>query len=154
MVKLLQCLPDMDFTPQLADEFNRQTAYDYEDVRDFLVAHYKLTDREDTAFWHYNKHNTVSDSLRERIDLFAATGRLFINEHEQFKAASWLAILNGFGIEPRAYDPMADALPFADVSQSLTRMRTMIAQSAAQQPDHAAFIARHCAAEASAFQKV
>ena len=146
VVKLLQCLPDMAFAPQLAEEFNRQTAYDYEDVRDFLVMHYKLTHREDTEFWRYNKHNAVSDSLCERIDLFAATGRLFINEHELFKTASWLAILTGWGVEPRAYDPMADALPFADVNQALIRMRTIIAQAATHQPDHAAFIDRFCKA--------
>ena len=140
--KLLKCLPDMDFAPQLRDEFNRQTAYDYEDVRDFLVMHYKLTEREDTPFWAYNKHNTVSDTLRERMALFQETGRIFVNEHELFKTGSWLAVMLGQGLAPRGYDPMADALPLADTVRMLDQMRTMIAQASETVPGHGAYVAR------------
>jgi tryptophan halogenase len=146
VTKLLKCLPDMDFAPQLRDEFNRQTAFDYEDVRDFLIMHYKLTEREDTEFWRYNRHNTVSQTLRDRMDLFAATGRVFVNEHELFKLASWLAVMTGQGLKPAAYDPMADALSTLDTMRALGVMRDMIAQAAAQQPDHAEYILRNCAA--------
>ncbi|WP_443749560.1 tryptophan halogenase family protein [Asticcacaulis solisilvae] len=143
VTKLLKSMPDMDFAPQLRDEFNRQTAFDYEDVRDFLVMHYKLTEREDTDFWRYNRNNTVSQSLQDRLDLFAATGRVFINEHELFKLPSWLAVMIGQGLRPAAYDPMADALSTPDVVRALDMMRDMIAKAAAQQPSHAEFIARY-----------
>ena len=146
VTKLLKSMPDRDFAPQLRDEFNRQTAFDYEDVRDFLVMHYKLTEREDTEFWRYNRHNTVSQTLQDRMDLFAATGRFFVNEHELFKLASWLAVMTGQGLMPAAYDPMADALPTPDVVRALGTMRDMIAKAAAQQPDHADYIARNCKA--------
>ncbi len=145
VTKLLKSLPDLDFAPELADEFNRQTAFDYEDVRDFLVMHYKLTDYEDTPFWAYNKHNAVSDSLRDRMALFEATGRIFINEHEVFKTASWLAVMTGQGLKPRRYDPMADALPIETVVRNLDLMRDILAKTVAAQPDHAAFIAQHIA---------
>ncbi|MBW8733520.1 MAG: tryptophan 7-halogenase [Asticcacaulis sp.] len=146
VTKLLKCLPDGDFAPQLRDEFNRQTAFDYEDVRDFLVMHYKLTGRDDTEFWRYNRHNTISQTLQDRMDLFAATGRIFVNEHELFKLASWLAVMTGQGLMPAAYDPMADALSAPDVVRALDVMRDMIAKTAAQQPDHADYIARNCQA--------
>ncbi len=146
VTKLLKCLPDRDFAPQLRDEFNRQTAFDYEDVRDFLVTHYKLTEREDTAFWRYNRHNTISQTLQDRMDLFTATGRVFVNEHELFKPASWLAVMTGQGLVPAAYDPMADALATPDVVRALGVMRDMIARAAAQQPDHGDYIARNCSA--------
>jgi tryptophan halogenase len=147
VTKLLKCMPDMDFAPQLRDEFNRQTAFDYEDVRDFLVMHYKLTEREDTEFWRYNRHNTVSRTLKERMDLFAATGRVFVDEHELFKLGSWLAVMTGQGLVPTAYDPMADALSTPDIERALDVLRDLIAKAAAQQPDHAEFIARNCPAE-------
>jgi tryptophan halogenase len=144
VTKLLKCLPDMDFAPQLRDAFNRQTTFDYEDVRDFLVMHYKLTEREDTEFWRYNRQNTVAQTLKDRMDLFAATGRIFVNEHELFKLASWLAVMTGQGLMPAAYDPMADALSTPDVARALGVMRDMIAKAAEQQPDHADYIARNC----------
>ena len=140
--KLLKCLPDMDFAPQLRDEFNRQTAYDYEDVRDFLVMHYKLTEREDTPFWAYNRHNTISASLRDRMALFRETGRVFVNEHELFKTGSWLAVMLGQGLQPRSYDPMADALSLDDTVRMLDQMRAMIAQAAATVPRHDAYLDR------------
>ena len=147
VTKLLKSMPDMDFAPQLRAEFNRQTAFDYEDVRDFLVMHYKLTEREDTEFWRYNRHNTVSQPLQDRMDLFAATGRVFVNEHELFKLASWLAVMTGQGLTPAAYDPMADALSTPDVVRALGGMRELIARVAAQQPYHADYIARNCKAD-------
>lgn len=44
-------LPDRDCDPVLADEYNRRMIADYEEIRDFIVLHYCLTERDDTPFW-------------------------------------------------------------------------------------------------------
>ncbi len=141
VLKLAKCLPDIDFAPELIDEFNVQTAFDYEDVRDFLCLHYKSTEREDTPFWAYNKNNTVSDSLRHRMNLFRQSGRIFVTEQELFKMGSWLSVMWHQGLRPRGYDPVADALPQAELEHSLAFLRDTFARTAAQQPMHAAFLA-------------
>ena len=143
VLKLVNCLPDLDFAPELAEEFNRQTAFDYEDVRDFLCLHYKATEREDTPFWDYNRHNTVSDSLRHRMALFAQSGRVFVNAHELFKLPSWLAVMWHQGVRPHGYDPIADALPEMELERSLDFLRDAFAEVAAQQPSHSAFLDHH-----------
>ncbi len=140
--KLLQCLPDLGMSPELREEFNRQTAFDYDDVRDFLCLHYKLTLRDDTAFWRFNRDNTVSASLADRMALFADTGRVFVRETELFKMGSWLSVLLGQGLTPRSYDPMADAVPETDLRRALEGMRAGMAGLAAQQPDHATYLSR------------
>ncbi len=143
VLKLAKCLPDLDFAPQLIDEFNRQTAFDYEDVRDFLCLHYKATEREDTPFWAYNRANTVSDGLRHRMALFEQSARIFVTEQELFKLPSWLAVMWHQGLRPKGYDPIADALPDVDLQRSLAFLRDTFAKVAAQQPSHSAFLARN-----------
>lgn len=143
VLKLAKCLPDMDFAPDLIDEYNRQTAFEYDDVRDFLCLHYKATERDDTSFWAYNRHNAVSDSLRHRMALFEQSGRIFVTEQELFKLPSWLSVMWHQGVRPRAYDPIADALPATDLARSLAFLRDTFAGAAAQQPGHSAFLDHH-----------
>ncbi len=140
VLKLVKCLPDLDFAPDLVEEFNVQTAFDYEDVRDFLSLHYKSTEREDTPFWVYNRNNTISDSLRHRMNLFEQSGRIFVSEQELFKLPSWLAVFWHQGVRPKGYDPVADALPPAELDRSLAFLRDTFARVAAQQPSHSAFL--------------
>jgi tryptophan halogenase len=56
-------------------------------------------------------------------------------------------VLLGQGIVPRQYDALVDSLPEAALVQRLQRLSALICQTAQAMPDHAAFIARYCAAE-------
>ncbi len=44
--------------------------FQYETIRDFIIAHYKMTEREDTEFWRYCKHMSIPDSLADKLELF------------------------------------------------------------------------------------
>lgn len=143
VLKLIKCLPDKGFSPSLRTEFNSQTQFEYEDVRDFLVLHYKATEREDTAFWRQVRHNRASDSLSHRMTLFRESGRIFCSEHELFKLPNWLAVMNGQGLRPGAYDPVADALPLGAIEKALDGLRDIMSQTAEQQMSHADFLDRY-----------
>ena len=39
--------PDYEFSPLEQDEYNRLTIEEYEKTRDFIILHYKATERED-----------------------------------------------------------------------------------------------------------
>jgi hypothetical protein len=71
---LVRLFPDRSFRPALADEFNRYMASRYEGVRDFIILHYKVTERRDTEFWRYCADMAIPDSLRHQIELFRETG--------------------------------------------------------------------------------
>ena len=146
VTKLILCMPTKTIPQVLRDEFNRQTRFEYEDVRDFLVLHYKATQRDDTDFWNYCRENPVSDSLRDKMDLYEQTGRIFVSEIELFKQASWLAVFEGQGLQPKAYDPLAEDVPLDQTLKSLGMMRDILGRAAGNTPLHAQFIAAHCRA--------
>src|SRR3546814_18294062 len=69
-------LPGTDCAPELADEYNRRVTADYEEIRDFVILHYCLTGRCDTAFWLACAAKELPPSLARRIALFRITGTI------------------------------------------------------------------------------
>src|SRR3546814_20342240 len=82
----------------------------YEDVRDFIILHYKATQRDDTPFWRHVAAMDIPDSLARRIELWRLHGRIFRESAELFGATSWIAVMLGQNIWPDRYDPVADTL--------------------------------------------
>ena len=146
IIKLLGLFPHRGFAAADVAEYNRQHDFEFTDVRDFIVAHYKVTEREDTPYWAYLKHMAIPDSLAERLDLFASSGRFYKRAAaELFRVESWVQVLLGQGFA-MGCDPNA-ALVTADVRTSfLADIADVTAEVAAGMPDHAAFIDRHCKA--------
>ena len=148
--KLFALFPDRGFDPVLAEEYNRLTAVQTEQIRDFLILHYIATERDDSPFWRRCRERPLPEGLARKLALFRAQGRLFRYEDELFSRASWLAVLLGQGILPRSYDPLADTLPDGEVRETLARMRAFIARTAEKMPRHADYVRRHCPAGAPA----
>ncbi len=146
ITKLLALFPDKGFDPLEIDEYNRLTAQQVELVRDFIILHFKATERSDTAYWNDLRTMAIPDSLQRKIDLFAGRGRLFQSDYDLFAEPSWIAVLLGQGIVPRQYDALVDSLPETALVERLRRLSALIGQTAQAMPDHAAFIARYCAA--------
>jgi tryptophan halogenase len=145
--KLLALLPDADFQPILAEEYNRISAAQMEQVRDFIILHYKATERDDTPFWRRCAAMEIPESLARKIALFRANGRIFRHEDELFSEASWLAVMLGQGVSPVRFDPLVDTLPAEPVRQTLDRMAALMRSTAETMPTHEDWIARHCAAQ-------
>ena len=51
VTRLMQLFPFSGITPALINRYNEQSRIEYERIRDFIILHYKLTERDDTAFW-------------------------------------------------------------------------------------------------------
>jgi len=146
ILRLLALLPGAGFPAADIAEYNRQTDEEYREVRDFIIAHYKVTNREDTPFWAYVKHMDVPDSLRQRLDLFAASARFFKErERELFREESWVQVLLGQGFQA-AYDPSVDLIPEPQIAAYLKDIEQVIAATADAMPSHADYIAKTCAA--------
>lgn len=142
--KLLSFFPEAGFNQHDRDEVNRQHWHEFERIRDFLVLHYKATERDDSEFWRYCRNMPVPDSLAHKMALFEHRGHIVQQEPEAFEPDSWLAIYWGMGIRPNHYDVRADKVPSEVLQKELEKMRGMIAQASEQAMSHKEFIARHC----------
>ena len=145
IVKLLALFPDKSFDRAERDEYNRQMQDVFEDVRDFIILHYKATRRGDSDFWKYCRDMDIPDSLQRKLELWRAKGRLFREGRELFGTASWVAVLLGQGIVPREQEPPTDALDAAMIADALDKMRLSYRRMAEAMPMHGDFVADACA---------
>jgi tryptophan halogenase len=146
IARLLGNFPDMSFAPIDRDVYNRILTKETEQIRDFLIAHYKVTTRNDSPFWDYVREMPVPDRLAEKLAVFANTGRTFREDEELFNDTSWFAVLQGQGLAPRTYDPVANVLSIDETRTRLDNLATIVRESADFMPVHTDFIRENCAA--------
>ena len=141
--------PKERLNPHLIERYNAEMAREYDNVKDFLIAHYKLTEREDTPFWRYVKHMDIPESLEEKLEVFRTRGEVMARHEELFKETSWFAVLAGQGLKPESYHPVADAISEDELRLRLTKIRTGVQNRVNGMPGHKAFIRQHCLSPAA-----
>lgn len=146
IIRLVRLLPDLGFDPATIAEFNRQTDFEFERIRDFIILHYKATERADTSFWDYCRTMEVPDTLQRKIDLWMANGRIFREDEELFAEESWIQVFLGQGLVPRGYDPLVDIKSDAQIAQYLGNIAAVIGKCVTVMPSHADYVAKMCPA--------
>ena len=84
LTRFMGLFPNKDFNQTDIDTFNTQTKTEVEYIRDFIILHYKVTDRDDSEFWRYCKEMKVPARLQAKMDLYQANARIFREENELF----------------------------------------------------------------------
>ncbi len=141
--KLLSHMPDRRFSPVNRDAFNRRMIDEYEHVRDVIIMHYHLTERDDSSLWNYVRTMPIPDSLKERIDLFRDRAMITSRSEEMFSPTSWLAIMTGQGVRPQSYSPLVNGQDIAGLSDIYNKIRETIAASVAPLPSQEALLRHH-----------
>ena len=144
--RLILLFPHVGDYQERRREFNRASIAEYEYIRDFIILHYHANNRVGDPFWDACRNMSIPDSLRHKIDLFRETAGIFCSPDDLFQLTSWLQVLWGQGVRPRASHPFVEAVAPQDRAGYLRDLRGLFAQAAGQLPGHAEFIARHCAA--------
>ena len=139
ILNLVALFPEKQCAASDIDEYNRLMDLEYDRIRDFLMLHYVLNQR-DEPFWRDMREMVWPDSLREKIEAFKR--RAIVPQYDQglFQPASWLSVLIGQNLLPEAWDPRVDAMTGDELSASLQRIRTSIETSVDHMRDHRAFI--------------
>jgi tryptophan halogenase len=145
--RLMTNFPDKSFNQPDIDYYNRRTILEFEQVRDFIVLHYKATQRDDSPFWNYCRTMSIPQTLADRIAIFQENARLYRHDNELFSETSWLAVLHGQNVQPKRYHPIADILDQDELESRMTRIARAMKNNLAHMPDHQAFIDRHCWAD-------
>lgn len=149
--KLLDHFPDRNFGQHNIDAYNRAVVGEFDAVRDFIILHYCLTQRRDSAFWRYCATMALPDTLRERIELYREAGRIIPRPFELFTDLSWFYVLDGMGLDPIAYDPVTDLPAIDDLLALMDRIKREVSRTARRAPGHDAFFAAERAATNRAF---
>ena len=142
VAKLLAYFPTKAFEPPAIEEYNRVAITEYERIRDFLILHYKLTERTDAPLWRECAAMPIPDTLAMKIAHFRDHGRLIARDMDLFGPASWAAVHVGQFNLPRATDPL---LAYADPAQSrafVGKLAGAIGQMAESMPTHADWLRR------------
>jgi len=129
---------------RLVCEFNRVNDALYDRIRDFLILHYTANRRFGEPLWDHVRDYELPESLHHKLRLFDARGHVPYFKDGFFSRDSWLAVLFGQGLMPRAYDRLADFMPHELLDAKLRELHARVAAHSSSMPSHADAIARYC----------
>lgn len=111
------------------DEYNKSLNTVFDGIRDYIVAHYQLTHRDDTDYWLDNKNNTNTPATLSAIMSAWESGgdvekALHANKQSLvYLRPSWYCILAGMGRFPKHLKPTNNGAPLTqavDYCQRIT----------------------------------
>jgi len=146
IIRLMQMFPYNGIRQPEVNEFNRQMDAEIVNIRDFIVLHYHVTNREDTRFWRHCRNMNIPESLQHRIDLFKETGRVFKVDSELFGENSWIQVMLGQGLVPEQYHPIVDEMTDDELRRFLNGAENAVTKLVSRLPEHQAFIDHYCKA--------
>jgi tryptophan 7-halogenase len=144
-IRLMQLFPTGGINPADIDEFNAQCERELVHIRDFIILHYTVTNRSDSALWNHVRTMTLPATLKHRIELFTESARVFRPSDELFAENSWVQVMLGQGITPRSYHPVADLMGRQELQTFLGDIHTRVSRIVAGLSGHQAYVEQLCA---------
>jgi tryptophan halogenase len=136
--------PDKSFDPHLQRRYNELMTDVYDHTRDFIVYHYCITEREDTAFWKDNKHNLkLSDELSFLMEMWTRkipTQYDFTAKIPLFGYINYVFIMAGHGAWPKDDCANSEFLDDAAAVKVFQNMQKSVRRMTNSLPDHAAYV--------------
>lgn len=147
IIRFMRMLPVDKVSQSDVDEFNSQTIMDINQIRDFLILHYNVTERKDSDFWNYCRAMDIPDSLKAKIELFKETGRVFRKDGELFAENSWVQVMLGQGIVPKSFHPIVNKMPDEEYGRFMESIRANINKTVSDLPVHNDYVHQFCGAK-------
>ncbi|WP_041523020.1 tryptophan halogenase family protein [Gilvimarinus agarilyticus] len=144
VTRLLQLFPFNGCHTSLVNQFNQVSADEMEKIRDFIVLHYKVTQRADSAFWRQCAQMEVPESLAHRLELFKSDAQAYQTDSELFRVDSWTQVMLGQGLMPDDYHPVARAMGDEYLKKFMLEYRQSLQKMVQSMPLHHEFIAQYC----------
>ena len=144
ILRLLSMFPTMGIKQSSIDEYNTQTREEAENIKDFIILHYHLTDRRDTPFWRYCSTMDIPEGLKSRMDLFKESALVFKRADELFAETSWVQVMIGQGIIPKQYHPIVDIMRDDELHEFLSGIESRVKRKVQNWPDSNVFLSHYC----------
>jgi tryptophan halogenase len=143
LTRLLQQFPFDGISPAVAARYNDMSRREIEGVRDFIVLHYHLNERPE-PFWKARREMTLPPTLTERIGLFVEAGQAYQASDELFRVSSWLQVMLGQRLQPRAYHRLARLMPTEQLVDALASLEARVTDEVKALPSHQTFLESYC----------
>ncbi|WP_372619747.1 tryptophan halogenase family protein [Alteromonas stellipolaris] len=140
IVRLIKLFPHQGISDSAVAEYNAQSKVEFEQIRDFLVLHYCLNEREDSDFWRDMRHLTLPDSLVHKMALFKQNGNLVREQSDLFLESSWLQVMYGQGLVPEDYHGLTNSFSDEKTQAMLASLYKIKREPIASLPTHDAYI--------------
>ena len=144
ITRILQLFPKENICSSIVDEFNCQAESEIKRIRDFVILHYSLTEREDSPFWRYCKNMDIPDELSHRLKLFKESGKSYQVEGELFRLDSWTQVMLGQGLMPERYHPIVDTMSVSELTSFLKGVSNNVESMVKAMPTHKECLRRYC----------
>lgn len=146
VTRLLQLFPFAGFSPALENRYNEIARNEIERVRDFVIMHYKLTERSDTAFWRERQALAIPDTLSDRIELFRTAGHAYQAPDDLFRVDSWVQVMMGQRLEAQGHHHVGKLMEPDALRKGLDEMANGITQLVNSMPTHSGFLRKYIGA--------
>ncbi|WP_105255485.1 tryptophan halogenase family protein [Pseudoalteromonas sp. T1lg75] len=140
IIRLIKHFPHQQISTAARDSYNQQFSTEMAQIRDFIILHYALNQRQDSAFWRHCQSMELPQSLSQKLALFTQTGTVFRQQDELFSEVAWQQVLLGQNCWPQQRHPLAEQFSDEQRSELLASLRTLIERSVAQMPSHQEYI--------------
>jgi tryptophan 7-halogenase len=144
IVRLIKFFPHYGISEANRNEYNRLSKIEFEQIRDFIILHYHVNEREDSQFWRDLRGMEVPETLSIKIKLFSENGKIYHEQDNLFSDSSWLQVMLGQGIYPKDYHPIANNISEEKLKEMLTNIKTIKTSPLAQLTSHDEFINTIC----------
>ena len=148
VTRLVQMFPFAGIDDSVVDRYNEVSRAELEHVRDFIIMHYHLNQR-DEPLWRDCRGMRLPDSLARRIQVFRDSAYAWQGEDELFRLDSWTHVMLGQGVVPREHHPLTRGLGDADMAKLFDAIRQPINRMVEAMPPHQTFLEHYCPADPS-----
>lgn len=135
--------PDKKLLPSLINTYNEKMTTLYDDTRGFLMLHYLLSQRDDTAFWRDCRSVEIPASLESLLDLYDESGIIEGVKPGGFPASSYFHILSSGARFPRRALPMVNVSDQARVRRILDNIKEKNNSIVSLLPNHKEWLELH-----------
>lgn len=141
-IRLLKFFPHNGIKESEVAMYNRQSKMEFENIRDFIILHYKLNSRDDSPFWRHCQRMEIPESLQRKISLFSESGKVFREQDDLFTEIAWQQVMLGQGLLPEDFHPMTNTLSQHQIDDLMANLKTIIQKTVGQLPSHQDFLNR------------
>lgn len=146
IVRLLKMFPNDGIQDSMVDLYNADSKQEFETIRDFIILHYHVNERDDSDFWRDMRTMDIPDRLKEKIAVFSDAAAIFNENNDIFRDASWLQVMYGQGVTPKDYHLAAKVLDNARLMDTMAKILHAKQQPLTQMMGHDEFLKRYTGA--------